>query len=229
MKTIKNIFYFIAATFIISNTSFAQTSVSGGADFVSRYVWRGVDFGNSASIQPGLTITSGGFEAGLWGSYPFTTASDYGEMDLYASYEVSDFSLLVTDYYFPAAGVKYGNYKDPGSHTIEIGLSYGGSENFPLSVSAYMNVYNDEDNTAYFELGYSTNVSDVDLNLFVGGTPGGDAGFYGTTNFNLINIGITATKDIKITDDYSLPIFSSYILNPNAEIAYLVFGINLSM
>ena len=230
MKTIIKIIYATLFTFAISTSIFGQTSVSAGADFVNRYVWRGIDFGNSSSIQPGLALTSGDFEVGFWGSYPFVNSSTGAEeMDLYASYAISDFSILVTDYYFPNSGGKYGTYKDPGSHTIEVGLGYGGSEAFPLSIAAYMNVYNDDDNSVYFELGYGTEVNEVGLNFFVGGTPGGDNGFYGTTEFNLINIGVTASKDIKITEDFSLPVFGSYILNPNSEVAYLVFGVSLGM
>lgn len=216
--------------FAFTGSLSAQTAVSGGADFVSRYLWRGLDFGNTFSIQPSLALTSGDFEVGFWGSYPFAnTAGGNEEMDLYLGYSLGDFSVLVTDYYFPNSGGKYGNYKDPGSHTVEVGLSYGGSESFPISLAAYMNVYNDDDNTVYFELGYSTEVSEVAVDLFVGGTPGGDGGFYGTTEFNLINIGVTASKDIKITEDFSLPVFSSYVLNPNMEVGYLLFGFSLGM
>lgn len=230
---LKNVIkYSILYLIILSSSTFifAQASVSGGADFVSRYVWRGLDFGNSFSVQPALSFGVGGFEAGFWGSYPFT-ADGYGaeEMDLYLGYSISDFSVLVTDYYFPTAGGKYGNYKDPGSHTIEVGLSYGGSEAFPLSLAAYMNVYNDDDNTVYFEVGYSTEVSGVGVDLFVGGTPGGDGGYYATTEFNLINVGVTASKDIEITDKFSLHVFSSYVLNPNLEVGYLLFGFSIGM
>jgi len=220
----------IALIFGMNVTLLGQAAVSGGADFVSRYLWRGFDFGNTFSVQPSLALTAGGFEVGFWGSYPFTnTAEGNEEMDLYLGYAVGDFSVLVTDYYFPVGGGKYGNYKDPGSHTLEVGLSYGGSDTFPISVAAYMNVYNDEDNTVYFELGYSTEISAVAMDFFVGGTLGGDNAYYGTTEFNLINIGVTASKDIKITDDFSLPIFSSYVLNPNLEIASLIFGVSLGM
>lgn len=228
IKVYKNI---IILTLILLTTSIsAQTSVSGGADFVSRYLWRGLDFGNTFSIQPSVALTAGDFEVGFWGSYPFTnTAAGNEEMDLYLGYSLGNFSVLLTDYYFPNSGAKYGNYDDPGGHTLEVGLSYGGSESFPISVTAFMNVYNDDDNSVYFELGYSTEVSDVAVDLFVGGTPGGDGAFYGTENFNLINIGVTASKDVKITEDFSLPVFSSYILNPNTEIAYLVFGVSFGM
>jgi len=221
---------YLAISIIVlsANLISAQTSVSGGADFVSRYLWRGLDFGNTFSIQPTMSLSTGNFEVGFWGSYPLVnTASGSEEMDLYLGYSIGDFSVLVTDYYFPNSGMRYGLYKDPGAHTIEVGVSYGGSESFPISLSAYMNVYNDDDNTVYLELGYSTEVNDVTLDLFVGGTPGGDGGFYGTTELNLINIGITASKEISITDSFSLPIFSSYVLNPNLEVGYLIFGLSL--
>lgn len=216
--------------FSLNSPILSQTSVLGGADFVSRYLWRGLDFGNTFSIQPSVALTAGDFEIGFWGSYPFTnTAGGNEEMDLYLGYSVGDFSLLVTDYYFPQSGGKYGNYDDPGSHTIEVGLSYGGSDTFPLSVSAFMNVYNDDENSVYFELGYSTEVNDVAVDLFVGGTPGSDNAFYGTTEFNLINIGVTASKDVKLTESFSLPVFSSYILNPNQEVGYLIFGFSIGI
>lgn len=230
LKKLYKYFVVYAIIFFSSTLIQAQVSVSGGADFVSRYVWRGLDFGNTSSIQPGISLSAGSFEAGFWGSYPFTS-DGYGaeEMDLYLGYSIGDVSVLVTDYYFPTAGGKYGNYKDPGSHTIEVGLSYGGTDAFPISVAAYMNVYNDDDNTVYFELGYSTEVEEVGLDFFVGGTPGGDGGYYGTTEFNLMNIGVTASKDIKITDNFSLPVFSSYVINPNMEVGHLIFGVSLGM
>jgi hypothetical protein len=36
----------------------------------------------------------------------------------------------------------------------------------------------------------------------------------------------SGSKDIQITDSYSLPVFGSFIVNPKAETAFLVFGIS---
>ena len=36
----------------------------------------------------------------------------------------------------------------------------------------------------------------------------------------------TANTFLKITDDYALPVFGSFIYNPDAESAFLVFGIS---
>jgi len=88
-------------------------------------------------------------------------------------------------------------------------------------------VHNDPDNNSYFEVGYSTSVKEIGFDVFVGATPGGDNLYYGTDSFNVINIGVTASKEIKFSDDFSLPIFGSYIINPNSEIAHFVFGVSL--
>ncbi len=214
----------------VFSLNFAQTTISGGADFVSRYVWRGLDLGNTFSIQPALTFNLSNLKIGFWGSYPLVnTANGNEEMDLFLEYSWSNFSVLLTDYYFPNSGLRYGLYKEPGAHTFEIGLSYIASKNFPISLSAFMNIYNDVDNTIYFEVEYSTKVNTVNVDFFMGGTPGGEEKYYGTKDLNLINVGVTASKNISLINDFILLIYSSYILNPNLEVGYLMFGLNLEI
>jgi hypothetical protein len=231
----KNSLIIALATFFIllgSSSLFAQAQINLGADLVSRYLWRGADFGQSPSIQPTLAVQFEGLEFGAWGAYQLGRDSSLpmaDELDLYLTYGFdigsSTLDLVVTDYYFPNAGVKFGDFNDStGAHIIEIGGSLSLSDFY---LSAFINVYNDADNSAYFELGYSTSVQSVDLTIFAGATPGGTGMYYGTDSFNVINLGITASKEIKITDDFSLPIFGSYILNPNIEMAHIVFGISL--
>ena len=43
--------------------------VTIGADVVSRYVWRGRDYGNAAAVQPGIETTLGPVTFGAWGSW----------------------------------------------------------------------------------------------------------------------------------------------------------------
>jgi len=153
----KNIIKYTLALLVVSSlfTSLFAQEVGVGTDIVSRYVWRGLDFGASPSIQPYLSFTAGGFEIGSWGAYQLGRDGDNApgdELDLYANYgfdlsETASLGLLVTDYYFPSA--KFGDYGDPGNHTIEAGVSLAISD---LSISGYMNLYNDDDNTMYFEV-----------------------------------------------------------------------------
>jgi len=40
-------------------------------------------------------------------------------------------------------------------------------------------------------------------------------------------MGVTASKEIKITEKFGLPVPTSFILNPQAKAVHLVFGISL--
>ncbi|MCP4726898.1 MAG: hypothetical protein GY863_17795 [bacterium] len=209
-------------------------AVNAGVDIMSRYVWRGMDFGNCPSLQPGLSFSYGNFEAGFWGAYTFTDdASGADENDIWMSYTVElpnsvSISALVTDYYFPNAGVNffnYNNHDDPegsGAHTLEAGLSISGPETFPISVSGYVNFHNDAGNNVYFEVSYSFPA----LDLFIGGTPGSteNPGYYGAEDFSIINIGVSASKDLKMSKEFSLPLSFSWVVNPRLEASYLVVG-----
>jgi hypothetical protein len=43
----------------------------------------------------------------------------------------------------------------------------------------------------------------------------------------VVNLGITVSKEIKISDSFSLPLTTSFIINPQAENVFLVLGISL--
>lgn len=228
---------FTVAAIILLASSFSYSQeIELGADIYSRYIWRGLDFGDSPSFQPAVTFSIGGFSIGNWGAYSISGISSvYSENDLWASYAVSTpsagtFTLITTDYYFPSAGKKYFSYKEDstGAHTIEAGLSYSGPESFPITITGYMNVFNDDDKTTYFEASYPFTIKDVNGSVIVGATGGGNkVMYYGPTNFQVINIGLSFSKDIVITDKFSLPISTSIIVNPNIEQSYLIVGISL--
>jgi hypothetical protein len=88
-------------------------------------------------------------------------------------------------------------------------------------------LHNVANNPFYFQVGFTTSIKDVGLNLFVGGTPGESGGYYGVTDFSLINVGFKASREIKITDSFSIPLSGSVILNPASEDLFYVVGITL--
>lgn len=232
------------------NTAFGQ-EVSVGADIVSRYVFRGEDLGaNSPSIQPDIEFNMDGFKAGFWGAYSFSNSNALDEIDIYAAYsvdiaETGSISLGITDYINPNNGIKLGNlnnYDDlegPGAHWVELIAEYTGPESLPISLLFGMYLYNAENNPIYFQVGYTTSIKDIELNAFIGCTNGDDAlydedgdgnvdytGYYGVEKFSIINVGFTASKSIKITDSFSIPLFGSVILNPATENMYYVLGVS---
>lgn len=233
---IKHFFKFFLPL-IMAVPLYAQ-NLSVGADLVSRYIWRGTDFGNSPSIQPTVELGAGGFAIGFWGAYP-TATTGAEEADLYAGYNFDLNSsgriyIGFTDYMFPTSGFQisnFNNYDDPegaGSHFIELNASYSGPENFPLSIAFNIFIHNVADNPTYLELGYSAGIGDVGLDLFLGSAFGDGAAYYGSTEtFDVVNTGITASKEIKFSESFSLPVFGSVIVNPATENLFYVVGVSL--
>ena len=224
--------------------AFAQDglTVSTGVDFYNRYIWRGLDIANTPSAQPSIALGYNNFEFGIWGAYTLSNqSSESDEIDFWLSYshqfeQSLSFSLMVTDYYFPNAGIEFFNFNnydaetngvpDPGAHTLEAGVAITGPESFPITVSAFMNVYNDEGNNVYIQLDYPVMVGETELGLFVGMTPGCDDNpdYYGTDEFKLINVGVQTSREITISDSFSLPLNLGFIVNPNEEISHLLVG-----
>ena len=161
-------------------------SFSLGADLMSRYVWRGVDFGESFSIQPTLEFSAGGFAVGSWASYSIAAdGAGANEHDLYLSYGIGDISIGMTDYYFPGPGaLPFGNFDGDGAgaHWLEINAGFGGNDDFPLSISGNIFIHNDPENSVYLEIGYPFSVDGVDLGVAVGIVPQ-ESAFYGTSTF----------------------------------------------
>lgn len=231
----------------ISSSSFAQDTskveLNLGTDFVSRYVWRGTDYGRSPSIQPYMSATFGKFELGAWGAFT-TNGLNIQETDLYLTYSISDaFSVTLFDYFFPDDALTMNNYfeytNDKTGHIEELVVSFNGTKKIPLNLSIGTIIYgadkvnyyslDEPDNTdlnfsTYIELGYSGSIGNGTFNTFVGFTT--HTGLYGE-GFNVVNVGITGNKDVKLTEYFSLPLSCSIIFNPQKQNVFLVFGISI--
>jgi hypothetical protein len=237
------LFIFIIVVYL-SNSEAQDLSLKINTDLVSRYIWRGLNVNNQPNIQPAVTFEYTRFKLGLWGSYGLNNQNlsdeNYSvsqEIDTWLGYSFKfdnrfSIGIIFTDYYYPVGGQKICNFKSKGAgaHTIEGELNIIGPESFPLSLGGYINIYNDKGNNIYIQTDYSLHMKEVELEFFAGAAVGSqdNSGYYGTEKFNVINVGIKASKQIKITADFSLPIYCSYILNPQVEISYLVFGISIS-
>lgn len=227
----------LLALFALVFASTASAQVQLGADLMSRYVWRGYDFGESFSIQPTLEFGRSGFAVGTWASYSIAAdGAGANEHDLYASYTSGPVTVGVTDYYFPSPpdengvpdGAQFFNYDGDGrgAHYIEPFVQLTGPEPFPVSFLAALVAHNDPDHSVYLEASYPFAVADTDLSFTAGLVPM-ESGFYGTDGAALVNVGLSASQSIPLTDRFSLPVSVSYVLNPYMERTFLVFGISL--
>lgn len=209
-----------------------KCSVDVTADFVSRYVWRGVNLSESPSIQPTMAFSYKGITLGSWASYS-TARETFQEADLFLTYETKHLNFTIYDYYNPLDTLgNVGDYfhlkNKTTRHTLEGIITLNGSDNFPLTFTAGMMFYgndrgDDGENqySTYFELSYASKIQDVEVTPFVGFTPA--KGFYAEKS-NFVNVGITAVKSIQITDKFQLPLKASFIVNPEKEMVYFVLG-----
>ncbi|NOR27022.1 MAG: hypothetical protein GQ540_00670 [Lutibacter sp.] len=226
MKTIKRTLLVLVAVISISTMNAQEepkASFDIGVDFASRYVWRGLEFSDSPAVQPYAEYSSGNFTLGAWASYETGGQVVGQEFDFYAGYSFGAVSLGFTDYAFPVDGLSDG-YFQIKNHVGEATISFDGVEKFPLSLMLGVNVYNDDANSVYTEIGYPFTIGETELSAFVGA---GNEIYSVDGEFTVTNFGISAGKDIKMTDSFSLGVSASAIFNPDTEDAYLVFLISL--
>lgn len=191
-----------------------------GADVASSYVWRGTQFGNGPHVQPWMSLGYGNLELGAWGSVPLTAGDGGTELDLYVSYDLGPLALTVTNYTFPNTSPASGGAYVDGEGLFEgdyLEVSGSGSVG-PIDLTVG---YFTELEALYIEAGFSVGVVDVAI-----GYAGEDDSNWYVSEAGLCNISVGGSKEVKITDDYSLPLFGSLVYNPDAESAFLVFGMS---
>ena len=231
MKKFKNYVSGLFVAFTVSiigiNTNTVQAQ-DFGADVVSSYVWRGTQFGDGAHIQPWMELGSGAITGGIWGSFPLTGVgmilgedangdplfNGGNELDLWVTGDLGFMSLTVTNYSFPG---QYGGY-GAGTGVFDGDIEVSGSTSLG-GVDLTVGYFTDLE-ALYVEAAFSAGPVDIGVGF---GSDGKDA-FYAGGDSGLVNLSFGGSKDITITEEYSLPVFGSFIYNPDSEAAFLVFG-----
>ena len=223
---------------VLSSTTLAQdvveTTIRG--DLVSSYIWRGQDLGSTA-IQPTLGVGYKGLSLTAWGSYGLVNADDVKEFDLTLDYTIGGLSIGITDYWFSRMDGgdpdgRYFKYEAHGTnHVFEGYIGY----DFGFAALRWFTNFAGNDGTnkdgkraysSYVEVNVPFKLATVDWTATAGAVPYYTTS-YGTTGFAVTNLALKATKDIKITDSFSIPIFGQVVANPCSQKAYLVLGLSL--
>ena len=215
-------------------TSMAQDKVeaSVGADLVSGYVWRGQDLGG-VSIQPSLSVSYKGLSLSAWGSAGLDN-NDGKEVDLTLAYEAGNFSISITDFWCIPSGEDY-KYFNYGAHTTahvfeaQIGYDFG-----VLSLNWFTNIAGADGVNEKGERAYSSyismtapfNLGGLEWEAEIGATPWATDYYANTNGFAICDISLSASKEIKVTDSFSIPAYAKATFNPATEKAYLTFGLS---
>jgi len=221
---------------LLCSTAIAQDKVETtiSSDFVSSYIWRGQDLG-SVAVQPTLGLGYKGLSLTAWGSYGLTNPDDVKEFDLTLAYSTGGLNIGITDYWFSAGldpDARYFKYDAHGTnHVFEatVGYDFG-----PVALAWYTNFAgNDGVNkdgkraySSYVEANLPFRLVGVDWTATAGAVPYATTS-YGTTGFAVTNLSLRATKEIKVSDSFSIPIFGQVTGNPCSQKAYLVLGFTL--
>ena len=225
----------------MSMTTFAQEEESGvettiAADVVSSYIWRGQDLGSTA-FQPTLGVAYKGLSLTAWGSYGLVNPADTKEFDLTLAYTIGGLNIGITDYWFnamPAGGDPDGRYfkyeAHATNHVFEGNIGYDfGFASFNWFTNFAGNDYKEDGERAYssyMEVVVPFKLSAIEWTATAGAVPFATSS-YDTTGCAVTNVALTATKDIKVTDSFSIPVFGQVAANPRTQKAYLVFGFKL--
>ena len=228
----KKIFSIVTLVIAIVAPVSAEVETTVGADVVSRYIWRGCDLGDAA-LQPTLGVSAAGFDLTLWGSTGIVNFTDTKEFDVTLSYGIEGLSVGVTDYWFNVGPEPYGRYfKYDEKSTNHIFEAFLGYDLGFASVTWYTNFYGndfkadgDRAFSSYCELSAPFSALGAEWTATAGFVPM-ESGLYGTDGFAVTNLSLKASKELEITDKFSLPISAGLTVNPCSEMAYLVFGIS---
>ena len=185
------------------------------------------------SLQPTLGLAYKGLSLTAWGNVGLSDPSDTEEFDLTLAYSIGGFNIGVTDYWFNKPNDRYFSYAaHETSHVFEANIGYDFG---PVAVQWYTNFAgNDGVNksgkraySSYFEVSAPFRLAECDWTAAVGAVPYATTSYSNANGFAVTNVSVRATKDVRITKTFSLPLFAGVTANPSTEKAYMVFGFTL--
>ena len=218
----------------LEDESGVRLTLSG--DAVSSYIWRGQDLGSTA-VQPTFGVDYKGLSLTAWGSYGLVDPNDIKELDLTLAYTIGGLNIGVTDYWFNKAdgGDPEGRYFKYGSHTTNHTFEANIGYDFGFASLQWFTNFAGNDGTnkdgkraysSYLEVIVPFHLSAIEWTATAGAVPFQTTS-YDTTGFAVTNLSLKATKELKVSESFSIPIFAQLTGNPCSQKAYLVLGITL--
>ena len=214
------------------NTAHAQSAVKADLtlDFMSSYVWRGLNMGSSALVSE-LSFGWKGLGFSVYGCTGL--ANRRNEIDLMLFYKVGGLAFGVIDYWDDSEGTKYFYYRPPQktAHSFEAAVQYDFG---PVAVSwqtffAGCDLQEADGRRAfssYFEVSAPFHLIGIDWMARAGVVPWA-SDYYGTKRFTFQSVSLKATKAIPFSDRFSLPIYCELISTPFDGTLYFLAGFTI--
>ena len=219
-------------------------------EIVSLYNFRAIDYGNSPAIQPKMQVFYNNLEFFAWGSQALIAREmfegekvPFNEVDWGFKYHIETaigkFIPVITAYYCPFEKKKFfdlrglDNWQKRGSQTVNVAFDYIVSPTMPIKLTVDYCFHNDPQKPIYAELGYTFTHDNYIIEPYLGVAkglgPGGETRQYGINNneIGFCNLGLNITKNIPVTDKFTLPVTSTLSIQPYTEEVWVVFKVKL--
>ncbi|MFA8436444.1 MAG: hypothetical protein ACEPOZ_18195 [Marinifilaceae bacterium] len=228
-------FFVIFISLLGTETLFAQGRVEVSPSVTTRHYWRGIMVSNSANFEMDMSYKTDKFTFGAWGGYAFDNT--YSEFDFHIGYKFNDYvDVAIWDLYAnrDRASIDQYNYFDfdraTTNHLIDATVNFHFGEKFPMRMSVStmlwgrdLDEHGNQNYSTYLEFGYPVQLAGHKVDLFAGMNVFENCVYGQSTGF--VHVGATGYKTIKITDRFSVPVWATVAVNPQAETANLILGI----
>jgi len=203
----------IAEKSAITNKS-ANVEFTANAQLVSRYLWRGQDYGHAPSFQPGAELSWRGFTLGAWSALKIAGEGE-PELDFYISKEAGKFTFALWDYwsYDKTIRTQYFDYNSATtSHMFEGQIIYSTGERnqFNMMLSSLF-LGADPTKSLYGEVEYVREFGKNEIALVAGYQFKGE---YYAPHSGFVNIGCSYLRYLWDFGKYSTFISFSLTANP---------------
>ncbi len=240
----------LIATFLFSVALYSQEAerLDFNLDLKSNHLWRGITVSDVpiAAVDINYALDNKKYlKLGIWGGMGLSDekGNHYHEINYYINYSTGKWGIGVWDVFnsttFTGEQADIWNYdQETTGHRFDLRGYVVFAESFPLKLeygtSFYGNDLNAEGDqrwSSYAELSYPViRGKVVDLRAFCGAGFGltGDSHFYGDgkNNFDIVNVGITASKDVSVLG-YKLPVSATAMWNPSVKQARVQIAASL--
>lgn len=212
----------LLTTMVNAEEKLKESPFSASLELSTKYMWRGIEYGTAPTVFPMIGYTTHGFNAFAMGGYAIN--GSHQEVDLGVSYTAKEFTVGVSDYYYPSSvGEKDGYFKLSNretGHWVEAYATWAGTK-IPLWVTVSTYIFGADKNedgkqmySSYAEVGYTHSFTDDNnISLCVGANL--NKGFYtnNESGFNVVNVNAKYSTAFKF-GSFKLPVSASYVLNP---------------
>ena len=203
----------------------AKVEFTANAQLVSRYLWRGQDYGHAPSFQPGAELSWRGFAFGAWSALRIAGDGE-PELDFYISKELGKFTFAVWDYwsYDKELRTQYFDYNSSTtSHMFEGQVIYSTGERnqFNLLLSSLF-FGADPTKSLYGEVEYVREFGKNEIALVAGYQFKGE--YYAPHN-GFVNIGCSYLRYLWDFGKYSTFVSFSLTANPALKKTFLTVAV----